>query len=89
MFGDRVVIPTLLRPRVVNQFHYGHPGIARMKAIARSYAYWPGMDAELEEHCRKCLKCIQAHKNRVKCELSSLPFAENLGRYFTLIFPAQ
>ena len=47
-----------------------------MKAIAHSYVYWPGMDAELEQHCRKCLKCIQALKNPVKCELSSWPSAE-------------
>ena len=75
MFGDRVVIPATLRRRVLKQFHLGHPGINRMKAIARSYAYWPGMDAELEEHCRNCLKCIQALKNPVKVELQSWPSA--------------
>ncbi|CAH8589626.1 unnamed protein product [Dicrocoelium dendriticum] len=44
-FADRIVIPEILRSRVLRQLHKSHPGIARMKALARSYVFWPMMDS--------------------------------------------
>ena len=62
MLADRVVVPTTLRLAVLRQFHSGHPGISRMKAIARGYAYWPGMDSQIQEWVQKCSRCQQAAK---------------------------
>ena len=31
-----------------------HSGVSKMKALARSYVWWPGMDAEIEEVVRNC-----------------------------------
>ncbi|CAH8452171.1 unnamed protein product [Schistosoma rodhaini] len=66
MFGDRVVVPESLRPRVLKQFHIGHPGIKRMKSIARSYAYWPLMDQHIVDLVNKCAQCQQAAKSNAK-----------------------
>lgn len=63
MFGDRVVVPLCLRSQLLRQFHSGHPGMSRMKSIARSYAYWPGMDEDIEKFVRDCTRCQQAAKN--------------------------
>lgn len=41
LFGDCVVIADTLKSSVLIQAHRGHPGIARMKAIARSYTNCP------------------------------------------------
>ena len=71
MFADRVVIPKVLQARVLRQFHHGHPGINRMKALARSYVYWPFMDSHLEQLVRSCFKCASALKMPVKSKLSS------------------
>ncbi|XP_049516015.1 uncharacterized protein K02A2.6-like [Dermacentor silvarum] len=57
LWGDHVVIPQKLRFRVLKALHVGHPGIVRMKALARSYVWWPGMDAAIEEWVRRCLPC--------------------------------
>ena len=57
MFKERVVIPPSLRRRVLKQFHSNHPGTNRMKAIARGYAYWCGMDKDIEGIVKDCLKC--------------------------------
>ncbi|XP_055543004.1 uncharacterized protein K02A2.6-like [Wyeomyia smithii] len=47
LFAERLVIPSLHRKRCLEQLHRGHPGIQRMKAIARSYVYWPCMDTDI------------------------------------------
>lgn len=73
MFQDRVVIPSILRNRVIKQFHRGHPGIVRMKAIARSFAYWPRIDHDIEEHVNGCNPCQSVMKNPTKNELESWP----------------
>ncbi|KAA3675928.1 uncharacterized protein DEA37_0013668 [Paragonimus westermani] len=60
--ADRVVVPRSLRRAVLHQFHSGHPGRSRMKAIARGFAYWPGMDDHISELVKRCWKCKQAAK---------------------------
>ena len=55
--GDRVVIPAKLRKSILQQLHAGHPGTVRMKSIARSYVWWPGIDKEIEDMVRRCAGC--------------------------------
>ncbi|CAH8550749.1 unnamed protein product [Dicrocoelium dendriticum] len=62
LFADRVVIPKILQTKVLRQFHTGHPEINRMKALARSFVYWPFMDKQLEELAKSCNKCAVAAK---------------------------
>lgn len=73
MMSDRVVIPENLREEVLKQFHCGHPGITRMKAIARSYAYWPNIDSEIEQLVKKCESCALAAKAPMKAEICKWP----------------
>ncbi|XP_060095763.1 uncharacterized protein K02A2.6-like, partial [Heteronotia binoei] len=40
-----------------------HPGIVRMKALARSYVWWPGMDEEIEGWVRRCQPCQESRPN--------------------------
>ncbi|BHF83063.1 hypothetical protein SprV_0802620400 [Sparganum proliferum] len=62
MFADRVVIPSSLQPTVLRQFHAAHPGTSRTKSIARSFAYWPGIDGDIDDLVRRCSRCQQAAK---------------------------
>ncbi|XP_063538144.1 uncharacterized protein K02A2.6-like [Cydia strobilella] len=57
VWGYRVVIPRSLRAQVVEEVHAGHVGMVRMKQIARSYVWWPGLDADLERRARSCDAC--------------------------------
>ncbi|XP_052896596.1 uncharacterized protein K02A2.6-like [Anopheles moucheti] len=63
LFGERVVLPTRLRHKCIKQLHEGHPGMQRMKALARSYVYWPGMDDDIVNHVRACHACAIAAKS--------------------------
>lgn len=62
MWGFRVVIPKKLRETILEELHEAHPGITRMKALARSYFWWPGMDADIENLVVSCDAC-QHHQN--------------------------
>ena len=57
MWGSRVIIPTVGRKAVLDQLHEGHPGVSRMKSLARSYVWWPQMDKEIEERVAMCNMC--------------------------------
>lgn len=55
---DRVVIPAVLRDRVLRVAHEGHIGMRMMKSHLRSAVWWPKMDAAVEEFVKKCRSCI-------------------------------
>ncbi|CAH8491681.1 unnamed protein product [Dicrocoelium dendriticum] len=67
MFGDPVVVSMKLRKRILQQFHSGHPGTSRMKALARSLVYWPQIVSEIKQFCHSCQFCQQAAKAPPKC----------------------
>ena len=62
LWGIRVVVPQKLREPVLQELHHTHPGIVRMKSIARSYVWWPRLDQEIEAMARSCSHC-QAVRN--------------------------
>ena len=57
-----MVVPTKLRERVLEELHQGHSGVVRMKALARSYVWWPSIDKAVEECAKKCASC-QANRH--------------------------
>ncbi len=57
LWGIRVVVPECLRDRVLSQLHATHPGICRMKGIARTHAWWPKIDEQIEFVVRNCNDC--------------------------------
>uniref|UniRef100_A0A914CW25 RNA-directed DNA polymerase n=1 Tax=Acrobeloides nanus TaxID=290746 RepID=A0A914CW25_9BILA len=73
MSGERIIIPQQLRRKVLQTLHRGHPGIVRMKALARSHVYWPDIDADIETTVKNCNNCAMAQKNPIKTELQSWP----------------
>ena len=63
LWGARVVVPVALRTKVLDELHDVHPGVVRMKALARSYVWWPGIDQDIENVVRCCQTC-QANQSR-------------------------
>ena len=62
-WGARVIIPTKGRDALLRELHDSHPGIVKMKALARSYLWWPGLDMEIERHVKDCNAC-QIHSGQ-------------------------
>ena len=42
---------------ILHQLHESHPGINRMKSLARSYFWWPQLDNDIVRQVRNCHKC--------------------------------
>ncbi|KAJ8356519.1 hypothetical protein SKAU_G00193130 [Synaphobranchus kaupii] len=61
LWGARVIIPQPARKIVLEQLHQSHPGVSRMKALARSYIWWPKLDEDIENLVKTCSTC-QAHR---------------------------
>ncbi|KAL1420336.1 hypothetical protein MTO96_024319 [Rhipicephalus appendiculatus] len=78
LWGNRVVIPQRLRVRVLEALHAGHPGIVRMKALARSYVRWPGMHAAIEEWVRRCLPCQETRPEMPRAPVNAVDVADVL-----------
>ena len=57
LWGIRVVIPGKLQDRVLEELHDGHLGVVKMKALARSYVWWPNISGQLEELAKGCDGC--------------------------------
>ena len=52
-----MIVPKKLQNEVLRELYREHQGIARMKAIARSYVWWPGLDKGLENAAKNCRMC--------------------------------
>ena len=63
--GTRIVIPNILRKRVLELAHEGHQGVVKMKERLRSKVWWPGVDKDAERKCRECYGCQLVTKETV------------------------
>ncbi|XP_058872250.1 uncharacterized protein K02A2.6-like [Acipenser ruthenus] len=57
LWGNRVIVPPQSQEKVIAELHEAHPGISRMKSLARSMVWWPCMDQALEKKVRECTIC--------------------------------
>ena len=63
MWGTRIVIPEPGREAVLQELHEGHPAITRMKALARMYVWWTGINADIEKSVRLCSECQEVQSS--------------------------
>lgn len=64
--GTRLVVPTKARKDVLDLAHAGHRGVVAMKACARGYFWWPGVDNDIERLVRDCATCCQHQRTPPK-----------------------
>ena len=65
LHGCRLVIPSSMRRRVLQELHDSHQGIERTKARACQTVYWPSINNDITNTVRSCADCQR--------ELPSLP----------------
>ena len=62
LWGDRV-IPKAGIDKTLQVLHDGHPGITKMKQLARSVVWWPGIDSDIEKMVKSCELCSLQQKS--------------------------
>ena len=63
LWGTRVVIPRRGRDAVLQELHEGHPGMSKMKALARMYIWWPGIDSDIDKSVHICTECQEVQSS--------------------------
>ena len=74
MMANRIMIPEEFRNRILKQLHRGHPGIDRMKSIARSHVFWPKLDKHIVNFFKNCVSCMSQAKS--PCRLQPQPWPQ-------------
>ena len=69
LWGSKVVIPQPGRQAVLSELHEGHPGICRMKSLARMFVWWPGINTDIEKAVRQCAECQQNQSDPAQAPL--------------------
>lgn len=54
LWGNRVLVPASLQDDILRLLHESHPGVSKMKAVARSHVRWPTMDDDIEAAVQGC-----------------------------------
>ena len=101
MWGLRVIIPGKFQQDILQELHVAHPGMVRMKEIARSYVWWPNMDHEIEQTVKQCTSCQQTKSKPAVAPLMPwmwpgspwqrvhIDFAEKDGKNYLVIIDAH
>lgn len=63
LWGTRIIIPPSCTQTVLEELHEGHPGTSRMKALARMYVWWPGINSDVEKTARLCRECQEVQSS--------------------------
>ena len=50
-------MPSKLQPQLLAKLYFGHIGICRMKSLAPSFIWWPGLDNAIEKLTNDCEPC--------------------------------
>ena len=58
LWGSRVVVPVRCREALLEELHREHLGSTKMKQLARSYFWWPGLDKAIENLSSQCPVCL-------------------------------
>ena len=74
LWGTRVIVPEVWQGRLLNELHYTHPGIVKMKLLAHSYMWWPNLDQNIEDMVKSCKECATQRSLPPVAPLHSWPW---------------
>lgn len=64
--GNKIVVPTKLRPEMLQLIHYNHLGITKCQLRARKCMFWPNINSEIETYIKNCDTCLNFRNSQPK-----------------------
>ena len=69
MRGCRIIVPEPGQATMLKLHHSSHSGVVKMKALARSYIWWPGIDVQIERIAQDCGQCEENARQPTRAPL--------------------
>ena len=88
-YKDRIIIPTELRPQVLETIHAAHQGVSNMMSRAEDTVFWPGINTDIIKIRGSCLTCVRDAPSQpagmpTAPPSPSFPFQYVVGDYFSI-----
>ena len=74
--GTRIIIPSSLTRKFMEDLHMGHLGVTKFQQRAKSTVYWPNIDQDIENYIRTCEPCQRNQASQPPEQL--IPIASDL-----------
>ena len=69
--GEKIFVPSALRPSMLKKIHEGHFGVEKSTQRAREVLFWPGMTVDIQNTILSCHVCISKLPSNPKEPLMS------------------
>ena len=79
--GTRVLIPTSMRPRILEQIHSAHLGAERCIRAARDSLYWPTIHNDSKYLCDNSITCQEFKPEQTRQPMQSQPIPKRRWQY--------
>ena len=88
MMGERIIVPTKLRPQILATLHAAHQGVNAMSQRAADTVFWPGISIDITRTREECVDCHRIAKSNpseppAEIEHPEYPFQKLCADYFT------
>ena len=80
-----MVIPDKFHPDILHLLHDGHPGMTKMKSIARLHFGGLEFDKTIEQFVKTCASCAQNAQDPIKVLLHQWEHLLNYGNAYMSI----
>ena len=84
--GSRVVIPPPGRQLILDDLHDTNTGSTKIKSLARSFVWWPGMDAQIEKLVKSCAVCLESRPSPAPAPRGSRLHIDFAGPFLNHMF---
>lgn len=78
LWNNRIIIPRSLRENILKQLHLSHMGVVKMKSLARSYFWWPGLSKDIEILAGSCENCAVYKSNPPIAKIEQWPWPDKV-----------
>ena len=87
--GRKMLVPSTLRPQVLEGLHAANQGVTGMLANARDRFFWPGLDASVRNMRLQCRQCneqapSQSDETPISTPSPEVPFQQVVADLFSL-----